>query len=208
MPLNKSFQYAKTAISSLELSLALSGKRLCVVGGTDGLGRAIARLWASRGAEATVVGRTFRDAGVDRISFVRCDLSLMREAAALGERLPTDVDVLLFTNGIISAPKRQVTAEGIERDMAVSFLSRLALLSTYLPRVQAAAAAAAEPAKVPPLRLFVMGYPGQGKTAVLGDLNSEKSYGVMPAHMNTVAGMDAAHVVHGQGVQWRYGGSA
>lgn len=162
MPLNKGFQYVKTAISSLELSLALSGKRLCVVGGTDGLGRAIARLWASRGAEATVVGRTFRDAGVDRISFVRCDLSLMREAAALGERLPTDVDVLLFTNGIISAPKRQVTAEGIERDMAVSFLSRLALLSTYLPRVQAAAAAAAEPAKVLPLRLFVMahGLPG------------------------------------------------
>lgn len=37
-----------------------------------------------------------------------------------------------------------------------------------------------------------MGYPGQGKTAVLGDLNSEKSYGVMPAHMNTVAGAEAA----------------
>lgn len=186
MPLNKGFQYEKTAISSLELSLALSGKRLCVVGSTEGLGRAIARLWASRGAEATVVGRTFRDAGAERISFVRCDLSLLREAAALGECLP--IDVLLFTNRIISAPKRQVTAEGIERDMAVSFLSRHALLSTYLLRVQAAAAAAAEPAKVPPLRLFVMGYPGQGKTAVLGDLNSEKSHGVMPAHMNTVAG--------------------
>ena len=45
----------------------------------------------------------------------------------------------------------QVTAEGLERDMAVSFLSRLALLEAYLPRLAAA------PAGAPPLRLFVMG---------------------------------------------------
>ena len=46
--------------------LDLSSRRVAVVGGTGGLGRALARLMAARGAEVTVAGRTFRDAGVAR----------------------------------------------------------------------------------------------------------------------------------------------
>jgi NADPH-dependent 2,4-dienoyl-CoA reductase/sulfur reductase-like enzyme len=41
--------------------LDLSGKKLVAVGGTNGLGQAIARQAHARGAEVTVVGRTFRD---------------------------------------------------------------------------------------------------------------------------------------------------
>lgn len=54
--------------------------RVAVVGGTGGLGRALARWLAARGAVVTVVGRTFRDADVPRVSFVKADLSLMSEA--------------------------------------------------------------------------------------------------------------------------------
>jgi NAD(P)-dependent dehydrogenase (short-subunit alcohol dehydrogenase family) len=77
---NPAIQVAKVAASALDLG----GKRVVVVGGTDGLGRAVARLAAARGADVTVVGRTFRDAGDSRIKFMKADLSLMREAARVG----------------------------------------------------------------------------------------------------------------------------
>ncbi|CDM61157.1 MULTISPECIES: hypothetical protein [Rhizobium] len=39
--------------------------------------------------------------------------------------------------------------------------------------------------------VFVIGFPGSGQSANIEDLNSEKSYGRMKAHMNTVAGNEA-----------------
>ena len=51
-------------------SLDVKGWTVAVVGGTGGLGRAISRLLAARGANVTVVGQTFRDAGVPGIEFI------------------------------------------------------------------------------------------------------------------------------------------
>jgi NAD(P)-dependent dehydrogenase (short-subunit alcohol dehydrogenase family) len=160
-------------------SLELSGKRVVVVGGTDGLGRAIARLAAEAGAEVTVVGRTFRDQGVPRITFMKADLSSMREATRVGTELDPAVDVVLLTTGIIAAPTREVTAEGIERDMAISTLSRHAIVRGLAPRLR------------PRARVFVMGFPGAGNLGDPSDLNAEQSYGATPVHMNTVAGNEA-----------------
>ncbi len=50
-------------------SLDLKGKKVVVVGGTGGIGRALSRLMADRNAEVTVIGRTFRDGDVAGISF-------------------------------------------------------------------------------------------------------------------------------------------
>ncbi|MGF7213678.1 NAD(P)-dependent dehydrogenase (short-subunit alcohol dehydrogenase family) [Skermanella aerolata] len=58
----------------------MSGLNAAIIGGTGGLGRAIALLMATRGARITVVGRTFRDAGLPGIDFVEADLTLMAEA--------------------------------------------------------------------------------------------------------------------------------
>ena len=55
-PRDKSFSWAKPALESLDLA----GRSLVVVGGTDGLGRAITLAAAGRGAAVTVVGRTNR----------------------------------------------------------------------------------------------------------------------------------------------------
>ena len=49
--------------------LDLSSKRMAVIGGTNGLGRAIAAQALARGAEVTVVGRTFRDDPAARLTF-------------------------------------------------------------------------------------------------------------------------------------------
>ena len=51
-------------------SLDLSGKQVVVVGGTGGIGRALSRLMAARGAQVTIVGRTFREAATPGIHLV------------------------------------------------------------------------------------------------------------------------------------------
>ncbi|MFD8033629.1 SDR family NAD(P)-dependent oxidoreductase [Streptomyces sp. NPDC059717] len=165
----------------------LMGRQLTVIGGTNGLGRAIAAQALTRGATVTVVGRTLRDAPSGRLSFFPADLSSLREAARIGRELPVaDCDVLLFTTGIFAARVREETPEGVERDMAVSFLSRLAILRELAGRLGSARAdGACRP------RVFVMGSPGWGETGTITDLNSQRRYSAMRAHGNTLAGNEA-----------------
>jgi len=164
--------------------LDLSSKRLAVIGGTNGLGRAIAQQALTRGAEVTVVGRTFRDDPAARLTFAAADLSSMSEAVRVGRELPAEsFDVVLFTTGIIAAKTREETPEHVERDVAISYLSRLAVLQGLSPRLGSARADGA-----PRPRVFVMGSPGYGMIGNPGDLNSEKDYRSMAAHGNTIAG--------------------
>src|SRR3984893_17411528 len=162
--MNRRLNAGKVSIRPQSIDeLDLSSKRLLVIGGTNGLGRAIAGLAMASGADVTVVGRTLREFPQGQPKFVRADLSLMADALRLGEDLAVeDVDVALFTTGIIAAPTREQTAEGIERDMAVSFLNRVAILKGISGR---------------------LGNPG--------DLNSELRYKAMAAHANTLAGNEA-----------------
>jgi NAD(P)-dependent dehydrogenase (short-subunit alcohol dehydrogenase family) len=168
--------------------LDLSSKRLLVIGGTNGLGRAIAGLAIAHGADVMVVGRTLRKFPEGQPKFVRADLSLMPDALRLGENLAVeDIDVALFTAGIIAAPTREETAEGIERDVAVSFLNRVALLKGLSGRL-----GIARPAGAPQPRVFVMGSPGSGQLGNPDDFNSEElKYKAMSAHANTIAGNEA-----------------
>nr|BFE60814.1 SDR family NAD(P)-dependent oxidoreductase [Dactylosporangium thailandense] len=183
MKRNKNVVVNLPAVAGLDLK----GTRAAVVGGTGGIGRAIARTLASRGAEVLVVGRTFRDSDVPGIRFLQADLNLMREAERVATELPAEtLDLVVFTTGIMAAPQRQETAEGIERDLAVSYLSRLVILHRIAERLPATS------------RVFVMGYPGSGKPGTYDDLNAERSYKSMAVHMNTVAGnemlvLDAAN---------------
>ena len=164
--------------------LDLSSKRMAVVGGTNGLGRAIAAQALARGAEVTVVGRKFRDDPADRLTFVAADLSSMKDAVRVGRELPAEsFDVVLFTTGIIAAKTREETPEHVERDVAISYLSRLAILQGLSPRLGSAREASA-----PRPRVFVMGSPGTGEIGNPDDLNSEKDYRSMAAHGNTLAG--------------------
>lgn len=167
--------------------LDFTGARAAIVGGTGGIGRALARKLASKGAAVIVVGRQFRDAPTAGVEFMAADLSSMREARRVGRSLPAEgLDLVVFTTGIMAGPKREVTADGIERDLAVSYLSRLVILREIAGRLgQARAADARKP------RVFVTGFPGSGQKANVDDLNSEHSYGRMTAHMNTVAGNEA-----------------
>ncbi|MFJ8026175.1 SDR family NAD(P)-dependent oxidoreductase [Streptomyces sp. NPDC096311] len=171
--------------------LDLRGKRLLVVGGTNGLGRAVAQQALESGAQVTVVGRTFRDAPSERLTFVQADLSSLREAVRLGEELDVEsFDVAYFSLGILAAPEREETPEGIERDMAISYLSRFAVLKGLSSRL-----GTARPAGAPQPRVFIMGAPGNGMTGDPEDFNSEKNYKAMKAHANTVVGNEVLALV-------------
>ena len=165
-------------------NLDLKGMKIAIVGGTGGIGRALSRFMASRGASILVVGRTFRDSDLSGVEFIKADLSLMHEAQRVAAALPADIlDLVIFTTGIMAGPKRQETAEGLERDMAVSYLSRMVIVREIGPRL-------GKQRPVAPMkpRAFIMGFPGTGQAGKLDDLNAEKSYSRWAVHMNTVAG--------------------
>jgi NAD(P)-dependent dehydrogenase (short-subunit alcohol dehydrogenase family) len=165
-------------------ALNLKGLKIAIIGGTAGIGRGLSRFMTSRGAEVLVVGQTFRDSDISEIEFIKADLSLMREAKHVGELLPAEsLDLVIFTTGILAAPKRQETPEGIERDMAVSYLSRLVIVREIGPRL----GNNRPDASMKP-RVFIWGFPGTGQTGKVDDLNAEKSYRAISAHMNGVAG--------------------
>jgi NAD(P)-dependent dehydrogenase (short-subunit alcohol dehydrogenase family) len=179
-----------TVNKSIEIDLSkksdISGKKILIVGGTSGLGRAISLNAASRGAIVKVVGRSFKDEGINGISFEGADLSLMKEAKRIGEIVDDDFDVVVFTQGIIAGTKRAESEERIELDMAVSYLSRLVILKSLIPRLKAGA------------RIFIMGFPGSAPSSYrIDDLNAEKEYvgkfGFV--HANTVVGNEAL-VIH------------
>jgi hypothetical protein len=115
---------------------------------------------------------------------MKADLGLMTEARRVGDALPAErLDIVVFTTGTMAGPKREVTSEGLERDLAISYLSRFVILNRIAPRL-----GRGRPDAVVRPRVFVMGFPGSGQKAVVDDLNSETKYGRIKAHSNTVAG--------------------
>ena len=165
-------------------TISLTVTKVIIVGGTGGIGRALSQFMASRGADVTIIGQTFRDADIAGIQFIKADLSLMSEAKRVGELLEAEsANLIIFTNGIFASPKREETSEGLERDMAVSYFSRLVIINETIARLgKNLPSTAAKP------RVFIMGYPGAGNIVKADDLNSEKSYKALDVHLNTVAG--------------------
>lgn len=183
MKVNNDFQWNPKRNEELKIS----GCKVAIFGGTGGLGRAIGLLLASLGADVLVVGQNFRDSGKSNISFVRADLSSIKTSKAVASELPAqNYDVVIFTTGIFSSPSREETAEGLERDLATSYLNRLEIIDNIAPRMKKEKNVLGfKP------RIFLMGYPGSGELGTVDDLNQEQSYGFMKAHMNTVAGNEA-----------------
>jgi NAD(P)-dependent dehydrogenase (short-subunit alcohol dehydrogenase family) len=166
---------------------AFAGKRIAVIGGTNGIGRAIAHELVTKGAEVTVLGRTFRDQDVAGLHFVPADLAQLKQAQRVAQELPVEtLDMLIFTTGILAGKQRLENSEGIEMDLAVSYLSRFVMVRETVERLGTNRAAAdAKP------RVFIVGFPGTNQKGCLDDFNSENQYNLMTAHSNTVIGNEA-----------------
>ncbi|SCB18995.1 SDR family NAD(P)-dependent oxidoreductase [Rhizobium multihospitium] len=168
-------------------SLDLGSMNVAIVGGTGGIGRALAHTMTARGAHVVVIGQTFRDAGSRGIEFVKADLSLLSEARRVATDLPAgNLDLVVMTTGVMAGPRREQTAEGLERDLAISYLSRFVIVNEIASRLgKDRPNAGMKP------RIFVTGFPGTGQAGAVDDLNTEKKYGRWRAHSNTVAGNEA-----------------
>lgn len=160
-----------------------AGLKVAVVGGTAGIGAALAKELASKGADVIVMGRTLRDEGT-RLTFIKADLSTVESMKRAAAELPAeDLDMLIFTNGILPQKKRVETSDGLEEDLALSYVSRFVILRELSERL----------GKNRPRRprVFVMGGPGVGEKGNPADLNAEKTYSRLPQHGKTVAANEA-----------------
>ncbi|MBN6037723.1 SDR family NAD(P)-dependent oxidoreductase [Amycolatopsis sp. 195334CR] len=110
-------------------------KTVVVTGGTDGIGAALVRALAERGDRAVVLGRNRERGarlvreGAGLVSFLETDLSLMsntREAAKEIAATHPAIDGLVFCARFFQT-HRTVTAEGLEHNFALFYLSRAVL---------------------------------------------------------------------------------
>ncbi len=117
-----------------------------VTGGTDGIGRAVALLLARGGDRVLFVGRNAaRGAqvlaelqqagpGVDHV-FIPADLSLLAETTRMADevaQLTDRLDAMVCCAGILSTLP-EWTAEGLERNFVLNYLSRYLLIRQLLP---------------------------------------------------------------------------
>ena len=180
---------AFSPLSEEELAVEIPKKNYLIIGGTAGIGKALAESLLKRNAAVTIVGRRSLDSSLSKAVLVKKDLSLMKNARELADEVDvTMFDVIVFTNGIISQKTRVETADGIEQDLAVSYLSRLAFLKRAV-EIGFPSDKRKDTSRKP--RVFIMGYPGKEQSVNLDDFNSEKEYKQWPAHMNTVVGNEA-----------------
>jgi NAD(P)-dependent dehydrogenase (short-subunit alcohol dehydrogenase family) len=113
-----------------------------VTGGTGGIGAAVAHELARRGHRVSIVGRDGeRAAAVLRRlegtghTFIRADLALMSETTRIAEEITRHsdrLDALVLCAGVLSTVA-EWTGEGLERTLALNYLSRYLLVRRLLP---------------------------------------------------------------------------
>jgi NAD(P)-dependent dehydrogenase (short-subunit alcohol dehydrogenase family) len=126
-----------------------------VTGATDGLGRALARELAGRGATVLLHGRDQerleetrheieQATGSDRLRGYRADLSSLQQVRRLGREVAAQqarLDVLVNNAGIAGEGPRELSADGHELRFAVNYLAPFLLTQLLLPLLRRSAPA-------------------------------------------------------------------
>ena len=131
---------AATASNARILSSLRSPPNVVVVGGTSGIGQAIALAIARHcpTAKITIVGRNqaAADAMLPQLGpspkFIRADASLMSEIRTTARQI-TAVDMLILTQGILTMAGRTPTAENIDNKLALHYYGRALFVQELLP---------------------------------------------------------------------------
>ncbi|WP_212994517.1 SDR family oxidoreductase [Actinoplanes auranticolor] len=164
----------------------LSGKRAVITGASDGMGLGMAERLAAAGAEVIMPVRNPRkgEAAVARIrrshpnaqvSLRSLDLSSLQSVAALADSLREEgrpIHILINNAGVMTPPKRQVTADGFEAQLGTNHLGHFALVGQLLPLLRAGRARVTSQISVAARRGAIN----------WDDLNWERSYRGMRAY--------------------------
>jgi NAD(P)-dependent dehydrogenase (short-subunit alcohol dehydrogenase family) len=127
----------------------LSGKRVVITGGSDGIGFGLARRLAMAGAEIVLPvrnatkGQAAADRIIDavpgaRIGIRHLDLSSLRSVAGLADELVAEgrpINVLINNAGVMNPPSRQTTADGFELQWGTNHLGHFALTQLLTPQL-------------------------------------------------------------------------
>jgi NAD(P)-dependent dehydrogenase (short-subunit alcohol dehydrogenase family) len=156
-----------------------------ILGGSKGLGLASAAILATHGAKCTLVARTEPEEEVPNSTFIKADLSTIVGCRDLvrNKLQGQTFDTVICTMGIMSTKTLQRTSEGIEIDLAISYLSRFVILNEMIAKHMITNRK----------RIIIFGFPGNTLDLVIEnneDLNFEldngKHYSQLHAHKNTV----------------------
>lgn len=129
----------------------LTGKRVVLTGGSDGMGLGIAARLAAAGADlvlpvrnqakgASALAAIARTAPQGRVSLRSLDLSSLASVAALGDTLLQEgepVHMFIGNAGVMTPPTRQTTADGYELQFGTNHLGHAALVGRLMPLLRA-----------------------------------------------------------------------
>lgn len=131
---------------------SIRGKVCLITGATEGIGRATAQLFASRGARVVIVGREpektvstveriRRESKNDSVEYLLADLSSMESVRRLASQVIARYDRLdvLVHNAGTFGNERRLSPDGIEVTFAVNYLSRFVLTNLLLPLLKRSA---------------------------------------------------------------------
>ncbi|MFD7655129.1 SDR family NAD(P)-dependent oxidoreductase [Actinosynnema sp. NPDC059797] len=167
-----------------------------ITGGTNGIGRALAKRLAAEGDRVVVVGRSAdAPAGAE---LVRGDLTTVAGTTAVAEEVAARFDVLdhLVLGAGWFNRRRSVTPDGLERGFALLVMSRYLLVERLLPALDAAGT---------PVVVHLCGVAGlRGAGVRWDDLALERGYSAFGATLQAARAVDLL----GAGFADRHPGSA
>lgn len=135
----------------------MQDKNILIVGGTDGIGRAMAEHLVATN-RVLIVGRSskkgqlFVDTYGEAASFIASDVSLLSNVTTLANQIMQQyqrLDIIVHTADVLQV-KRTSTTEGLETSIAINYYSRVLLNQLLLEQFQ--------PERI--IHIAAAGYPG------------------------------------------------
>ncbi len=173
---------------------SLAGKRAIVTGANIGLGFQTARELARAGAQVVMAcrsiergeaaaGRIRSEQPAAQVQVARLDLSSLasvREFAAAALAAAEPIEILVNNAGVMALPKREVTVDGFEAQLATNYLGHFALTGLLLPSLLRSGSARVVSLSSNAHKRGVMDW---------ADIQHEKGYGPMKTYSQTKLAM-------------------